>query len=173
MVPAPTRATDAIEMSDTAPRKKPTVAMSSPADTQSMSRGWGSTALGRVRQPATRATTQIGTMTRKIQRHDPNSSIAAAIAGEANPSTPHTLELAASARPVRWWGQTRATAAVRPERLAPPPAPGPGGAPSKTAMDGARAARSDEAAKKIVAHRNTADVPRESISVPVMAVATA
>ena len=40
-------------------------------------------------------------------------------------------------------------------------------------MDGARAARSDEAAKKIVAHRNTADVPRESISVPVMAVATA
>src|SRR5687768_11829837 len=99
-----TKRTENIETFDTAAKRAPKVTTSSPTATQSIRSGVGSTGPGSVRQPAIRAMAEIGTISRKIHRHEPTWSKAAAIAGPAKPRIPHTFELAAKARPTRWLG---------------------------------------------------------------------
>ena len=55
-------------------------------------------------QPAAKATSPRGRFTKKIHSHDATVRSNAAIPGPATPITPHTVELAAKARPIRCAG---------------------------------------------------------------------
>ena len=79
---------ESIEKFDTAANRAPKVTTNNPTATQSTRSGAGSTGPGSVLQPATSATAEMGTISRKIHRQEPNWSRAAAMAGPAKARTP-------------------------------------------------------------------------------------
>jgi len=78
---------------------------------------------GRVPQPINSAKVVIGSWTKKISLHPPNSNKTAAKAGPPNPRVPHTIEFAANACGLSESGYAKPTDASATAITRPPPIP--------------------------------------------------